>query len=131
METARDKLPMLVGDSRRLKQVLINLVKNALKFTASGCIQIMTCYDAHSKSLVVHVKDSGVGIDSEDIPILFQKFGKLHRTVKMNSDGVGLGLTIVKQVVEASKGHVEVQSAGVGHGSCFIFSMQIEKSDNI
>ena len=67
-------------------------------------------YDDDSKLLVVQVTDTGSGIHKNDLPKLFSKFGKLHRTANMNSDGIGLGLTIVKQIVEKSGGKVSVKS---------------------
>ena len=78
----RASIPLLLGDVRRFKQVLINLVKNALKFTSSGTVEIMASYLVSQSSndenlLVVHVKDTGRGILLEDIPKLFTKFGKL------------------------------------------------------
>ena len=74
------KLPLLLyGDERRIKQVLINLVKNAKKFTPKGKIQIKTGYDEQKQILVVHVIDTGVGISADDLPKLFNKFGKLQR----------------------------------------------------
>ena len=95
-----------MGDERRLKQVLINLVKNSLKFTSKGKIRIQASYNPIEEELVIHVDDSGVGIAEEEIEKLFTRFGKLQRTALMNSDGVGLGLTIVKQVVEANHGKI-------------------------
>lgn len=89
-------MPLLIGDIRRLQQVLINLVKNALKFTLKGHINIKACYDDDLESLVVHIEDTGTGISEEDIPKLFTRFGKLHRTAEINSAGIGLGLLIVK-----------------------------------
>ena len=80
--------------------MLINLVKNALKFTPSGYIKIYSCYDYTKNSIIIHVEDSGVGVDASDQPLLFSKFGKLQRTAEMNSEGIGLGLTIVKQIVQ-------------------------------
>ena len=75
------KLPLvLFGDERRIKQVLINLVKNAKKFTEKGKIQIKASYNEQVQSLVVHVNDTGVGISAEDLPKLFNRFGKLQRT---------------------------------------------------
>ena len=90
------KLPRLLGDKRRLLQVLINLLKNALKFTLEGSITVIADYTPDTRVLGVKVKDTGVGIAEEDLPNLFQKFGKLHRTADMNSQGIGLGLMIVK-----------------------------------
>ena len=90
------KLPKLIGDERRFKQILINLVKNALKFTISGSITIKANYCHLQKSLEVQVVDTGIGIAQEDLGKLFSKFGKLHRTANLNHEGIGLGLTIVK-----------------------------------
>ena len=78
----------------------MNLVKNALKFTPSGSIKIKANYDAENDDLIVYVKDTGAGIAQEDFPKLFSRFGKLHRTAEMNHEGIGLGLTIVKQIIE-------------------------------
>lgn len=79
--------------------MLINLVKNAKKFTDSGSIKILACYDNRNEQLVVHVKDTGVGIAANDMSKLFTRFGKLHRTAAQNSEGIGLGLTIVNNIV--------------------------------
>ena len=73
----------------------------------------------------VQIKDTGAGIDPEDIPKLFNRFGKLHRTAEMNHEGIGLGLTIVKQIVEKCNGTIGVISEGLGHGSMFFFSMKM------
>ena len=73
----------------------------------------------------VRIKDTGVGIDPEDIPKLFNRFGKLHRTAQMNHEGIGLGLTIVKQIVEKCGGTIKVISEGLGHGCVFFFSMKM------
>ena len=71
------------------------------------------------------MQDSGVGIAPEDISKLFTRFGKLERSSQMNSNGIGLGLTIVKQIVEQSGGTISVESNGPGTGSLFIFSMHL------
>lgn len=70
------------------------------------------------------MKDTGTGIAREDFPKLFNRFGKLHRTAQMNHEGIGLGLTIVKEIVEACHGNVAFYSKGLGHGSTFSFSMK-------
>ena len=72
---------------------------------------------------MVHVSDTGAGIAQADIPLLFSKFGTLHRTAQQNAHGIGLGLTIVKQIVECSGGTIAVESAGLGKGSLFAFSI--------
>ena len=96
----RNALPLLVGDKRRFKQVMINLLKNALKFTSKGYIKIRVGYNYDLNVIVVHIEDTGTGIAKQDFSKLFSLFGKLTRTAKQNSDGIGLGLTIVKQIVE-------------------------------
>ena len=76
--------------------------------------------------LIGHIKDTGVGIAPEDIPKLFNRFGKLHRTAEMNHEGIGLGLTIVKQIVEKCRGRIGVSSKGLGHGCVFFFSLKMD-----
>ena len=76
---------------------------------------------------MVHIEDSGAGIAQEDIPKLFTRFGKLHRTAEMNSAGIGLGLLIVKQIVESCQGDIVAESEGVDKGSLFIFNMRMNK----
>ena len=76
--------------------MLINLIKNAIKFTYRGQIKIKAWFNLPLSSLIVHIVDDGVGIAKEDFPTLFTKFGKLHRTAEQNSTGIGLGLMIVK-----------------------------------
>lgn len=98
------KLPKLIGDERRLLQVLINLLKNAIKFTKRGHIKLSASFDSIRQRLIVHVSDTGVGIAEQDFCKLFNRFGKLHRTAEMNHEGIGLGLTIVKQIVEKAGG---------------------------
>lgn len=68
---------MLIGDERRFKQVLINLVKNAIKFTKKGSIKIKASYDILLQIIVVHIEDTGAGIKKDDFPLLFTRFGKL------------------------------------------------------
>ena len=86
---------------------------------------MLASYDPNNEMLTVDVVDTGMGIAAEDFPKLFTRFGKLHRTAKMNSNGIGLGLTIVKEIAVLSNGYVEAFSEGVDQGSCFTFSMKL------
>ena len=104
-------------------QVLINLVKNANKFTDKGFILIQVQYDWESQTLMASVRDTGLGLSQDEIPALFNKFGKLHRTAEINSAGIGLGLTIVKEIVELAGGVVYAESDGPNKGSLFTFTM--------
>lgn len=75
-----------------------------MKFTQKGEIEIKVCYNKQKELLIIHVRDTGTGIATEDMPNLFKRFGKLQRTAALNNDGIGLGLVIVKQIVEQSGG---------------------------
>ena len=125
----KEAYPVLNGDKRRLMQVLLNLVKNALKFTTQGSISVAFAYDCKKCLLVGHVRDTGVGIEKEDQCKLFSRFGKLLRSAQMNHEGIGLGLTIVKQIVEQCDGSIDVVSRGTGKGCTFRFSMKMGAPD--
>ena len=86
----------LLVDSQRLKQVLLNLLQNALKFTFQGFIKVQVNYDNDIGFLNVSVQDSGIGIPEEDKEKLFKLFGKLESTAHINTTGIGLGLSICK-----------------------------------
>ena len=116
----------LYGDVKRLKQVLINLIKNASKFTfKGGTIRVFVAFDSVKQELQVHVVDSGRGITETEMKNLFSMFGKLKRTAAQNSDGIGLGLTICKKLVEANHGYLTVKSEGENCGSAFMFTMKM------
>ena len=74
--------------------MLINLTKNALKFTVDGTIKIVAAYDYASEQLKVHVVDSGKGILPEEMNKVFEKFGKVARTIDQNQEGIGMGLNV-------------------------------------
>ena len=83
----------------RLKQIMINLIKNAIKFTVDGFIRIIASYDEESEFLTVHVIDTGKGIKPQEMNKLFAMFGKLKRTADINNEGIGLGLLISQNLV--------------------------------
>ena len=131
----RQGLPKaLIGDERRLKQVLINLIKNAYKFTDRlGTIWISAGLRKWMEEsyLVVHVRDNGVGIVAHELERLFSRFGKMQRTAKINSEGIGLGLTIVKRIVEEHGGSISVFSEGEHKGSLFCFCIKCPVADSV
>ena len=128
MGNSDDALPQkMIGDGRRFRQVMMNLVRNALKFTQfGGSVTIRAGY--FQNFIVVNVEDTGAGIAKDDFPKLFTRFGKLRRTAEINSEGIGLGLTMVKQIVETAGGLVGVYSKGSNEGSLFCFSMNLEQN---
>jgi two-component system phosphate regulon sensor histidine kinase PhoR len=113
------ELPAVVGDADRLERVALNLIHNALKFTPSGgSVRVEAA--SENGSVVVRVRDTGVGIAPADLPRVFERFYKVDRA--RSGGGTGLGLAIVKHTVEAHGGSVAVQSEQ-GGGSAFSFSL--------
>ena len=109
---------LIKGDVNRLKQVFINLIANAITYTPpEGEVKVILL--EHGKNVRIHVKDSGVGIEKDEIPRIFERFYRVDRARSRNSGGTGLGLAIVKHLVEAHHGTISVRS-NVGEGSEFI-----------
>ena len=89
--------------------MLINLIKNALKFTTKGFIKVSAAYNPIEKMLTVHIRDTGKGIKREDIGKLFKRFSKLQQEdASVNQDGRGLGLAICDAIVAKNDGLIEV-----------------------
>lgn len=115
--------PTISADPRRLRQVLLNLLSNALKFTeAGGEIALSTEADLERGRLNVHVVDTGEGISLEAQAKLFKPFSQLESTLTKRHGGTGLGLSIVKRLVEMHGGEVALESAP-GRGSTFSVSL--------
>jgi CheY-like chemotaxis protein/two-component sensor histidine kinase len=106
------------GDGGRLEQVITNLVSNALKFTPEGgCVRVGVSSD--DELVVLRVQDDGAGIPSEILPTVFERF-RQDLGSSSAGVGVGLGLYIVRQIVELHGGSVEAESAGEGRGATFV-----------
>ena len=119
-------IPVLVGDQLRLGQILINLISNAVKFTASGRITVRIQrlrQAADVVSLRFSVHDTGIGISQEQKHYLFDPFMQADTSTTRRYGGTGLGLTICKELVEAMGGQIELESQ-VGVGSCFFFVLE-------
>ena len=114
-----EDLPSAAGDEDRLRQVLTNLLDNALKFTQSGGWVMLSAYP-EGRMLRIGVRDNGVGIPEEHLPHIFERFYKVDRSRR--SGGTGLGLAIAKNIVLAHGGDVAVQSRE-GEGSAFSFTL--------
>lgn len=117
----------LIGDRVRLSQILMNLVGNAIKFTTNGNIYISVQDEAISENEVaIHfsIQDSGVGIPKEKQKAIFEEFQQVD-SENFNIQGTGLGLTIVKKLLEASNASINLQSE-VGKGSTFSFTLKFE-----
>jgi signal transduction histidine kinase len=116
------KLPSGRGDGRRLTQVLINLVGNAIKFTDAGEIAIEA--NANNGSFCVFVRDTGPGISAADQAKLFQEFQQADNAITKKKGGTGLGLAISKRIIEMHGGRIWVESQP-GQGSTFAFTLPI------
>jgi len=120
------KIPhLLVGDPVRLRQVLVNLINNAIKFTHKGKVQVnvktKSLTDKDSE-LVFEIIDSGIGIPPKNLPKIFDVFTDAHNVTARRYGGTGLGLAICKKIVEMMRGSIEVESKE-GTGSTFRFSI--------
>jgi PAS domain S-box-containing protein len=113
--------PRVLGDAARVRQVLLNLVGNALKFTPSGDIAVRVAPDASPDRIRVTVSDTGIGIPAAVIPHLFTAFTQADNTTTRRFGGTGLGLTIAKSIVELMGGEIGVESRE-GAGSTFWFT---------
>jgi GAF domain-containing protein len=116
------QLPPGRGDGRRLTQVLINLVGNAIKFTDAGEVAIKA--EAHSGSFHVSVRDTGPGISAADQAKLFQEFQQADNAITKKKGGTGLGLAISKRIIEMHGGKIWVESQP-GQGSTFAFVLPV------
>lgn len=111
------------ADNNKIKQVIGNLIDNAIKYTPSGGITLSVTRHEGVARLVL--KDTGIGISSEDIPKLFNKFTRAKDANRQNVVGTGLGLYVAKQMVEAQNGKVWLESEGIGKGTTSIMELPL------
>ena len=117
------RLPIVAGDRDRLIQVISNLVNNAVKYSPEGGTVTLTSR-AEGHFALISVTDTGIGIPAEDIGHVFERFRRVRSGIAQSIPGTGLGLTIVKQIVEMHGGKIWVESA-LGHGSSFHFTVPL------
>ena len=125
----------LVGDEVRIKQILINVINNAIKYTKEGSVSLtVQCEMMADKTckMIYMVSDTGIGIKSEDIPYLFSAFKRVDETTTKHIEGTGLGLSIVKQLVDIMGGKITVNSV-YKKGSTFIVEIpqRIEREGSV
>jgi PAS domain S-box-containing protein len=118
---------IVLGDRERLHQVVSNLLMNALKFTPEGGRVALTCRRS-GRDVVVTVTDTGEGIASEFLPRLFERFAQADASSTRRHGGVGLGLAIVRHLVEMHGGSVAAESAGPGHGTTLTVRLPAERA---
>jgi signal transduction histidine kinase len=117
----------VVGDRARLHQVLVNLLTNAIQFTPDGG-RIRVSLAVDQRGAIVDVQDSGAGIDPEFLPFVFEPFRQGAGRPSRGHGGLGLGLSVVRQLVELHEGTVSAESAGVGSGATFSVVLPVESA---
>jgi signal transduction histidine kinase len=97
------------GDEERMQQVLVNLIDNSIKYThADGFVKVSL--DVKEKDVTVHIEDNGIGIPKKDLPRIFERFYRVDKTRSRDIGGSGLGLSIVKHILEAHSSQIKVES---------------------
>ncbi len=120
----------ITGDSNRLQQIFWNLLSNSIKFTPKGG-RIDIRVEQFSSFLEIRISDSGLGIEPEFMPYVFDRFRQGDASLTRQYGGLGLGLAIVKQLVELHGGTVRAESAGAGQGSSFIVNLPLSPVTDI
>jgi signal transduction histidine kinase/DNA-binding LacI/PurR family transcriptional regulator/CheY-like chemotaxis protein len=116
--------PWVLGDRTRLRQITLNLISNAVKFTPAGRVQLDV--SAANGKAVISVSDTGMGITPDELKTVFNEFYRTERTVQSGISGMGLGLAITKHLVEQHGGSIEARSPGeFGIGSTFVVNLPI------
>lgn len=125
-ETAGRTLPPVRADENRLRQVLINLLGNAVKFTAQGAITLRAHTDRVPGHVLVEVQDTGIGVPAEQQAVLFEKFKQVDSSFTRRHGGSGLGLAICRRLVEMMGGRIELESPGEGRGTTVRFTVPLD-----
>lgn len=122
-----NKPPYLVyGDMEKLRQVVLNIIDNAIKYTQSGSIKVRLTQNFRTSSVRLDITDTGMGIAHEEKEKLFQKFSR-GEGGKMNTSGSGLGLYLARQIIGAHKGSIAIDSPGIGKGSTFTLELPVQE----
>ena len=122
-------LPQLEADPSRLEQVIFNLLNNAFKFTPQGG-RVEVSAVAEGGELVLKVRDTGSGITPDFLPHIFEPFVQAEATLERERGGLGVGLTLVKAIVELHGGSVEARSEGLHLGSEFVVRLPTVGADD-
>ncbi|MBF0322655.1 MAG: response regulator, partial [Magnetococcales bacterium] len=126
---APDVPPATLGDDGRVRQVLINLLGNAIKFTHQGCVDVrLALHPRQPDTLLFRVTDTGIGIPPEQADHIFEHFTQADAGITRRYGGTGLGLAISQRLVQLMGGNIWVESR-VGHGSAFSFTLPVRTLD--
>lgn len=122
--TVDQDLPHILVDKDRILQVLTNLAGNALQYTAQGGVVTIRAVQEKSE-IVISISDTGIGLSSEQLPLVFNRFYRTDKSRARASGGSGIGLTIAQALVKAHHGRIWAESSGEGKGSTFSFALPI------
>ena len=120
-------LPPIRGDLHQFRQILLNVVSNAIKFTPEGGEVIMSARLQNPGTVSVSVQDSGIGVRPEDRGRIFDPFGRGENAVTHRIPGVGLGLSLAKRLIELQGGEISLESEGENRGSTFTFTVPVAR----
>jgi PAS domain S-box-containing protein len=115
---------ILDADLTRMTQVIWNLLNNAARYTSRGG-RIDLCVESHGSDVVISVKDNGIGLPAEKLPSIFGMFSQVESSLSRSQGGLGIGLYLVKRLVEMHGGSVDVRSEGLGKGSEFLVRLPV------
>ena len=121
---SKKKLPKIDVDPEKMRQVVMNLTDNAIKYTQEGSVTLSL--SRTKQGIKFCVKDSGMGIPEGEMGNLFKKFSRNEKTDLIHTEGTGLGLYVAKQIVEGHGGNIWAESKGKGKGSKFIFTLPLD-----
>jgi signal transduction histidine kinase len=129
IEANSDREVEINADKIRMRQVMINLVNNAMKFTDKGSVSIRVQRD--NNNVLISVKDTGIGIPADHLETVFQEFSQVDTTTTRKAGGTGLGLPISRRLINMHSGRLWAESSGInGEGSTFYVTMPIEANIN-
>ena len=117
------KIPSVTADAQKAKEVISNLIDNSVKYTPEG--EIMLGLHQEGQSVVFSCQDTGMGIEPDDLPRLFNKFVRGKGMMQVHTEGTGLGLYFARVVIENMGGRIWAESPGKGQGSKFCFSLPL------
>ncbi|HEY4506500.1 MAG TPA: ATP-binding protein [Candidatus Paceibacterota bacterium] len=116
----------ITADEGKVRQVVTNIIDNAIKYTKHGGITLKIKKDSDTRKILLEITDTGIGIPPDVTPKLFQKFSRAEDAGKANIMGTGLGLYVAKQIMLAHRGNIWVDSEGAGKGSTFYLEFMAE-----
>ena len=119
------ELPLVNSDRQKVKQIVVNLLSNALKFTHQGAIDIAVGFDATSRTASIEVSDTGIGIAPEHHEKIFEDFRQVDDSPSRQYGGTGLGLAICRRLATALGGRIALHST-VGQGSTFTLTIPVD-----